>query len=75
MLSDLMDWISYRTWLELACVTAGVFVLAPFARSSRARKWLSRLDLDGIEVIGFVALALALVGIGVYNRFGGGNGT
>ena len=75
MLSDLMDWISYRTWLELACFTAGVLLLAPFALSSRARKWLSRLDLDGIEVIGFVVLALALVGIGVYNRFGGGNGT
>ena len=62
MLSDLMDWISFRTWLELVCFAAGLLVLAPFALSRRARKWLSRLDLDGIEVVGFVVLAWRVSG-------------
>ncbi|MFC0682923.1 hypothetical protein ACFFGH_34275 [Lysobacter korlensis] len=74
MISDFIGWIQFRTWLELACFAAGLAVLLPLTVSGRLRRRLARLDSDDVQAVGLVVLVLAVIGVGLYNRFGAGFG-
>ena len=75
MLTGLLDWISFRTWFELSCLATGLVVISPLPFSRGYRKRLSNISAEDLEAIGFVVLIAALIGIGLYNRFGGGAGS
>jgi hypothetical protein len=58
----------YPPWMSLVGLTAGMLVIgAPFVLSKSFRSRFERANVD-LETIGWVAIALALVVIGVYNN-------
>jgi len=70
MLNAVMDFWRSGFWFDVACLAAGTAVVSPFLLSKSLRKRLARSDLD-LEKIGLIALIVALVAIGAYNRFSG----
>ena len=68
MLHELSNWWQWNFWLGLASLAAGIAVISPFLLSKRFRKLFSRGDFD-LEGIGLIALILAVIAVGLYNRF------
>jgi len=74
MFKAIFDWWQFNFWLGTACLAAGVaVVLLPFLLNKSFRKWFDRSDID-LEVVGLIALVIALIVIGLYNHFGRSSG-
>ncbi|MBF6023968.1 hypothetical protein [Lysobacter niastensis] len=73
MLNELWSWFQYNFWLSVACLVAGAIAISPFLASRSFRKRFFRSNYD-IEHIGFIVLVVALLVIGLYDRFGAGSG-
>ena len=74
MLSELWGHWQFNFWLGLASLAAGLAVVLPCLLVPSWRRKILNADLD-IEAVGAIALVVALVTVGFYNRFGGSNGT
>ena len=73
MFNAFWDWWHFNFWLGLSSLVAGLVVVSPFFLSKTLRKRISELD-SHLETIGLVALLLAIVIIGLYNRLGASSG-
>ena len=74
MLKSFFDWWQFNFWLSTASLIVGIAVISlPFALSKSFRKWLARSDID-LEFVGFIALAVVVISIGLYNYFGRSSG-
>ena len=74
MLSELWGHWQFNFWLGLASLAAGLVAFSPCLLVPCWRRKILNADLD-IEGVGVIALVVALVAVGFYNRFGGANGT
>ena len=68
MLQGMFEWWQYNFWLGLAGIVVGLAAISPFLLSKRFRKRLSRSNLEP-EGIGLLLIVLAIIAIGLYNRF------
>lgn len=71
MLQAMIEWWQYHVWLGLAGLAVGLTIISPFLMSKRFRKWLSRSQLE-LEGLGLLAIVLAIIAIGLYNRLSAG---
>lgn len=69
MIQSLLSGWQFNFWLGLACLAVGVLVISPFLLSKQFRRRFSTVD-SHLESIGLLAIALAIVVIGVYNSVG-----
>ena len=74
MLNELWGHWQFNLWLGLASLAAGLAVVSPCLLVPSWRRKILNADLD-IEGVGLIALVVALVAVGCYNHFGGGNGS
>jgi len=72
MIHAILDWMRFNFLFGLICLTAGLIVTLPFLLIKPIREHLLRSDYN-IETIGFIALFIAIVLIGLYNHLGAGS--
>ena len=74
MLDQLQGSFQFDFWRSVACLAAGVAVVAPCLLVPTWRRRILSSDID-IEGIGLIVLVVAIVAVGCYNYFGAANGT
>lgn len=68
MIDAVISWYQQHFIISTIATAAGLLVIAPLLLSKRSRRWAQRV-LDGdIEIVGMVALGLAIVAFAVYNN-------
>jgi hypothetical protein len=73
MFSQVWYFLQFNFWLRLASLGAGLAVVAPCLLVPTWRRKILRSDID-IDIIGLIALIVAIVAIGCYNHFRASNG-
>jgi len=69
MIHEIWKWIEFNFWLASICLAVGLLTTLPLLLTKSSRRGFLRSGYE-IETIGAVVLIVAIVLIGLYNRFG-----
>ena len=69
MIHAIWEWMQFNFRFGLLCLVAGLVVAVPLLLSKSFRDRFFRSNWD-LEVIGVIALAVALLAVGLYNHLG-----